>query len=76
MRAPSTAQLGRTAFTLAYLVALAVSGAPVLAAVALGVVLVAAWAAPLLLWERTGGQRRRVAVAPAVAVAEDGVRTP
>ncbi len=61
MRAPSTAQLGRTAFTLAYLVALAASGAPGLTAVLLGGVLVAVWAAPLLLWERRGGHSRAAA---------------
>ncbi|MGY1637586.1 hypothetical protein ACI78V_13155 [Geodermatophilus sp. SYSU D00742] len=71
MRAPSTAQLARTAFTLTYLVGLAVSGAPVPAAVGLAVVLVAVWVAPLLLWERAGVQRPRGAVAPA---AGDGTR--
>lgn len=65
MRAPSIAQIGRTDFTLAYLVAPTLAGAPVVAAVVLDVALVAARAAPLP-WERPGGHRRRVVVAPPV----------
>jgi hypothetical protein len=72
MRAPSTAQIGRTAFTLAYLVALAVSGAPVLAAVMLGVMLIAVWAAPLVLWERAARRHPQATVTPA---AQRGMRT-
>jgi hypothetical protein len=70
MRAPSTALIGRTAFTLAYLVVLAIAGAPGVALLLLGVALVAVWAAPLLL----GEHRRRALGAPRVVVAEDGVR--
>ncbi|MGY1642637.1 hypothetical protein ACI782_16130 [Geodermatophilus sp. SYSU D00703] len=72
MRAPSTAQIARTAFTLTYLVALAASGAPVPAAVVLGLVLVVAWGAPLLLWERAAGHRRQIAGGSPAA--EGGVR--
>jgi hypothetical protein len=73
MRAPSTAQIGRTAFTLVYLVALAASGAPGLATVVLGVALVAAWAAPMLLRKSRCRRRQGTAVGQPAAVAEAGM---
>jgi hypothetical protein len=50
MRHPHAVRtVGRTAVVVAWLVALAVAGRPVVLAVALGLVLVAVWASPYLL---------------------------
>jgi hypothetical protein len=66
----STRTIGRTAVVGLYVAVLAVAGRPVGLAVALGVLLVALWAAPLLLSPARYRAVAPVAVPPPVPVAD------